>query len=69
MEYKARREEWGSEYYITEGEFKGYIVETKLVMTAIYPTNKKNKDGTPIFDISYKVISRMEKPLMEVAEK
>ena len=61
MEYKTRREEWGSEYYITEGDFEGCIVEAKVVVTGIYPTDKKNPDGTPVMKLFFQVVSRTKK--------
>jgi hypothetical protein len=39
VDFEEKYERWGSRYVITEGKFKGYILECKVIVERVYPRN------------------------------
>ena len=68
LEFKEVFEKWGSRYVIQSGEFKGYILETKVTMERISPMRDvksnlvKDDQGLPRFNCSYNMSIRVLPP-------
>jgi len=62
IQFKELRESWGSEYEITEGEYKGYSITTKTIVERIYPLDEKDDVGLPRFKISHHTVMRVLPP-------
>lgn len=62
VDFKELKETWGSEYQITEGEFKGYRISCKVIVERIYPLKKKDDVGLPKFKFSHHVVARVLPP-------
>lgn len=62
VDFKELRENWGSEYVITEGEFKGYRLDVKTIVERIYPLDEKDDVGLPRFKVSHHSVIRVLPP-------
>lgn len=65
VNFKELRESWGSEYVITEGEFKGYRLDVKTIVERIYPLDEKDDVGLPRFKVSHHSVIRVLPPKEE----
>jgi hypothetical protein len=62
VDFKELKESWGSEYIITEGEFKDYRISCKVIVERIYPKDEVDDVGLPRFNISHHVVMRVLPP-------
>lgn len=66
VDFKELRETWGSEYEITEGEFKGYRISMKVIAERFYPLDEKDDVGLPRFKVSHHTVIRVRPPRDDV---
>ncbi len=62
VDFKELKETWGSEYEITEGEFKGYRLSVKTIVERIYPLDEEDDVGLPRFNVSHHTVVRVLPP-------
>jgi len=62
VEFEDVKETWGSEYLISEGEFKGYRLSCKTIFERIYPLDVKDDVGLPKFKVSHHIVIRVLPP-------
>jgi len=62
VEFEEICEKWGSRYVITEGEFKGYMLDCKIIVERVYPRHEKDDVGLPRFDVSHHAVIRVLPP-------
>lgn len=62
VDFKEIKEEWGSEYEITEGKHKGHRINCKIVVERIYERGDFDDVGLPRFDVSHHVVIRVLPP-------
>lgn len=62
VDFKELKETWGSEYEITEGEFKGYRIDVKMIVERLYPLDEMDVDGLPRFRVSHHSVTRVRPP-------
>ncbi len=62
VDFKELKETWGSEYEITEGEFKGYRLSVKTIVERIYPLDEEDDVGLPRFKVSHHTVVRVLPP-------
>jgi hypothetical protein len=65
VNFKEIKEEWGSEYQIIEGNYKGYRISCKLIVERIFERNEVDDIGFPRFDVSHHPVIRVLPPLKE----
>lgn len=61
LDFKELKETWGSGYIITEGKYKGYVLETKTIVERICPLGEED-DGLPKFKVSHHTVVRVLPP-------
>lgn len=68
VEFEENFENWGSEYTIKEGEYKGYSLSIKTIAERIYPLDEKDDIGLPRFKVSHHTVIRVLPPRREKNE-
>lgn len=62
VDFKELKETWGSEYEITEGEFKGFRIGIKTIVERVYPLDEVDDVGLPRFRVSHHTVIRILPP-------
>lgn len=62
VDFEEIYERWGSEYVITEGDYKGYKLSVKTIVERVYPLDEKDDVGLPRFKVSHHCVIRVLPP-------
>jgi len=62
VDFRELKEEWGSEYEITEGKYKGYRLSIKTIVERVYPLDEVDDVGLPKFKVSRHTVIRVLPP-------
>jgi len=62
VDFEDIKEIWGTKVRITEGEFKGYFLEFKIICERVYVTGEKDDVGLPRFKVSHHTVIRVLPP-------